>query len=152
MEIPPRAGSVKSAQLFLALSRYGELFIGRAVLSCLEGELHHHSSHVHQRHWDPKAGWESVQLIQKSWRLTICCHLVLFMTHPEAWQSKPYRFTLAAADLTFCFSQRVCESEVLYSHCGLGTYGLGTYLKPVAQFLLPGCVKSSFRTGFYLVF
>lgn len=45
-------------ELLLALSEYPELFtvLSRAVLSCLEGELHDHRfpSGAHQGHWDPQ--------------------------------------------------------------------------------------------------
>lgn len=85
----------------------------------------------------------SVPLIQNSWRWTICYHL-LFMTHPEAWLGKPYHLTLPASELTFSFSQCV------FCHHGLGAYRLGTHSRPLAQFLLPCCVKSSFRTIFSL--
>lgn len=70
--------------------------------------------------------------------------------HLEAWLGKPFPLTLAASDLTFCFSQQTL-SRGSPGPCPRHP-GLGTHLGPLEQFLLSCWLKSSFREGFFLVF
>lgn len=55
--IPCQSRIIRSYELFLVLCKYQELFTGRAVSSCLKGELHDLPllSHAHQGHWDPES-------------------------------------------------------------------------------------------------
>lgn len=67
--------------------------------------------------------------------------------HLEAWLGKPFLLILAASDLTFCFSQQTL-SRISPGPCPSHS-GFDIHLRPLEQFLLPYCLKPSFKTVFF---
>lgn len=86
--IPSQSRIIRSYQLFLALSKYQELFTGRAVLSCLEGELYDNSfpSHAIKGTGIPSCKGDCT-IDSEELEINPCYHL-------QAWLGKPFPLIL----------------------------------------------------------
>lgn len=110
---------------------------------------------VHQRHWDPEfSGRVSHWFRRAGYWLSAAIYPLYDPPGDMAGQILLFNPCIFRSVLllqpVIQWLKRVRGSPGLCSsHRGLGIYGLGAHLRPLAQFLLPCCVKSSLRTDIF---